>query len=581
MPTAGPIFATQQDIVRSLPEIQTRFPRTPAELFLLLSYLTPERGLQGLMDRVDFRNVTPIDIYHTVFGRSPESVEIAVRGAEYDPRSAFSAALMSREFRGGVLPALLAAFPDKGRDVFIHVPKCAGTDLILNLAGRQLPLPNVLELDGWVSDAAFLNAIGGLARAIPFQERFFVYGHLELGHYVSRAGLRVADRVFSVIRDPFDQMLSQANYSIGRLSRDPTGKEADTAETLAYLGLPRLPEDIDAGGLKALAARALRDPRITQPNRACTYLGRRMQGTYRSAIENIVINNVELTDLKRYERWLRERWNISGSERHNRSGVILTRSEANRQFGGIIRPSMVEDQRLFDIVTWALDQTGGASVSGTEIARMAGDWLLDGLPVGLAAPASTSALKATSEPNLVVAEGADAVAMYLLPTPPEPDASTRADTLYSADFGAGGSGRDHLLDGWSVTEATFTWTDAEISQIVLPALPDGGSCLIRLVGAPLTSPSHPLQQIMISFNGEPVGTAHLTVISVIEFDIRAEWLRPGEPALLTFYNPTAARPRDIGRAAEDGRLLALALQRAMIVHIVPSDWPPHPPGCLT
>jgi hypothetical protein len=69
--------------------------------------------------------------------------------ASYHPCGHFRAALLSDEFRRNVVQGLLAAFPEKGRNVFIHVPKCAGTDLIFNLVHRFLPLPKILEVKDW------------------------------------------------------------------------------------------------------------------------------------------------------------------------------------------------------------------------------------------------------------------------------------------------------------------------------------------------------------------------------------------------------------------------------------------------
>ena len=392
MATLNEVPETQRDMMLALPNRQVRMPRSLREVFGLLAYLSAAGGIEYLLDRIDFSDATPADISLAVFGRAPGEPAAAIPEPGYEARAHFRDAILSPEFRGRVMHNILTAFPDKGRDIFIHVPKCAGTDLIFNLATRGLPLPRMLELEGWLSDEEFLAAIGGICRIAPFHERFFVYGHMELGSYVYDAGVRAGDRIFTVIRDPLDQMLSQANYAIGRLRQDPTGSAPDTAEILQYLDIPRLPPEIGDRELKELACRALLHPEIAQPNRACTYLGRGMKGTYAAAIDRLVVHDVEITTTDLYERWLRERWNVGTSARHNRSDSILSRSDLRWLYADALRDRTAEDQKLFNTVAWALEQTGGASVTGMEIGRLAVGWLMDGVPPSAAAARMSAGL---------------------------------------------------------------------------------------------------------------------------------------------------------------------------------------------
>ena len=117
-----------------------------------------------------------------------------------------------------------------------------------------------------MSDNAFVAYLSAIARLAPGYDRFFVYGHMELNEYVKACGVRWSDHIFTVIRDPIDLMISQANYAIGRLRQDPSGRQPDTAEILQFLKLERLPELVSAGELKDLAIRALLDARIVRPN---------------------------------------------------------------------------------------------------------------------------------------------------------------------------------------------------------------------------------------------------------------------------------------------------------------------------
>jgi hypothetical protein len=560
---------TQRDVVMAVARRKLPMPRTPRELFELLEHLTPERDLDDVLDMVDFAGIAPGDVYLAILGRAAGDLATARLIAAFDPRMFFKTVLLGGEFRQRIMAGFLLAYPEKARDVFIHVPKCAGTDLIINLASRQLPMPKLLEAGGWLTDAQFLLTVGGIARLARHHDRIFVHGHMELGGYIYDAGVRSVDRIFTVIRDPLDQMLSQANYAIGRLRQDPRGESPDTALILESLGIPRLPEDSGNRELKDLGTRALLNPDIAQPNRACTYLGRGMEGTYASAIDRIVVHNVEITTTKYYDRWLLERWGISVSKHHNRSEPILSRNEVQWLYASALEPAIAEDRKLFDLVGWALEQTGNASVTGMEIARLAGDWLLDGLPASLAKadPVAPGQAVQVAKPNLLAAEELRAVNLHLQPARAAGPDSPSVRVLTTIDFGENGTGRDYQLDGWSVTERTFTWTNAYTSRLELPPMPLDELCVLQLIGNPYVETEQiPFQQVEVSVNGTIVGEARVRDIAVIECELPRHLLRDREPVEIALHLPTAARPKDLS-GIDDDRLLAFALHRIVVMTV--------------
>jgi len=141
---------TQRDLLHQLNRLKLPMPRTTRELFELFALYHPTDGLDGLLDRLDFSDVKPLQIYQVAHGRPPERLDLVVPDQGYRPRDHLKAALLSGEFRENTLRKLLVAFPEKRRDVFIHVPKCAGTDLILNLGRQRLLLPKMIEVESWV-----------------------------------------------------------------------------------------------------------------------------------------------------------------------------------------------------------------------------------------------------------------------------------------------------------------------------------------------------------------------------------------------------------------------------------------------
>ena len=518
---------------------------------------------------IDFTGVTPSQIYQVVLGRSPESVELAVIHPGYDPRNHFQGALLSTEFRKNILRSFLQAYQAKGRDVFIHIPKCAGTDLILNLGIRSVPLPKMLALDGWIPKAEFLEIVAGLARAAMSSERLFVYGHMELGEYVDLAGIRPDDRIFTVLRDPMDLMISQANYAVGRIRQDPTGQDPDAAEYLQFLGLTRVPEQISPGDLKDMTVKALLNKQVAEPNRACFYLGRGFHARYATAMENLIIHNVEITTTNNYDRWLKERWGIGESARHNRSGSILSNAEARRLCGAALADGIAEDQKLYDVVSWALRQSGTASVTGQDLVRLLGPPLTETLPANAIPPLPAVADGTRAEAKILMAEGAEHVEMYLAPVSVVVPGSPEIESILSIGVRANTGVDDYLREGWGLPEERHTWTAAERCTILLPPLRGEGSFVFRLVVSPFVVKSRLLfQHLDLMLDGVRLGFCKVRERSVIEARLPPEMLGDRERVTITLNLPTAARPSDVSDSG-DQRLLGLAVQSMTVFRVAP------------
>jgi hypothetical protein len=562
---------TQRGLLDRFRYAPVRMPRTQSELFQLLAMFNPHIGWNAFAEMIDFASVTPTHIHQVVLGRYPTSIDQALPHPGYDARQHFREALVSREFRSHLLAAFLHAYPSKGRDVFIHVPKCAGTDLILNLGSRSLPIPKMLEVDGWVDDNEFLEIIGGLARAAMSGERFFVYGHMELGKYVDVAGIRPDDTIFTVLRDPVDLMVSQANYVVGRLRQDPFGREPDSAEYLHRLGLTSLPEQLSDAELKTLTVKILLNPTVTEPNRACYYLGDGSGTLYATALENLISHNVEITTTKNYDRWLRQRWGITESSHHNQSQPILGNAEARRLCGTYLAAATREDQKLYELVSWGLLTTGAASVTGQELARLAGPALADALRANKCPSLPVVAQETSSEQKILVAECAKDVEMYLARVSVDGPETASIETIIETGFGVKMGGEPYRQNGWARPEASFTWTAAEESTLRLPVLPSGGRFIIRLVASPfIVKPVLPCQQLVLEVNGVRLGGCEIKDLSVIEAELPPMLLKDGAPLTVTLRLPTATQPNTVSSSADD-RLLALAVRSLAVFRVTASD----------
>lgn len=566
----------QRDLIRSLASIPLRLPRTARELFDWFALYDPSRGLDAALDRLDFSGVTPIDVYRLVHGRAPDGLAQAIGGEGYDARRHFAGALRSREFRDHIIRMLLAAYPEKRRLVFLHVPKCAGTDLVLNTAPNRLAVPHLLGFEDWLPHETFVAALGDLARVAPFFEEFFIYGHIEFGEYLSNHGVRRGDRFFTIIRDPFELLLSQANYAVSRLCMDPEGRDPDTRVTLDLLGLKRLPEDASKAQLKELAARCLLDQRIAQPNRICFYLGRQRFAPYERVIANLVANDVEITTADCYERWLADRWGITTSARHNRSTHFLTPREARRLFSGSVAEAVAEDQKLYDVVCWALAQSGRSSVTGVEIARAAGAALSEELPARLAAARPLPA------EELVAAVGPEPVSLYLEPAAQALAPAHRAITeVVAIGFGADGNSKPHKGEGWYGAEKTFSWASGPVTRTTFRRPDESGRHVLRLIGAPFVArPQLASQRVAISVNGAPLGEAVLEDFAVLETEVPWEVLDRGGTVEVALTLPDAT-PAHRVKQVSDERTLGIAVRSLTLLRMGPGEPAPQPAAVAT
>ena len=338
-------------------------PRSPRDMFELLKYYDPAKGLDALVDRIDFGPVQPSYIYQVVHNRYPENVDALKAAKSSEPRRRFKNALLSEEFQRQVIRQFLIAFPEKTRLVFLHIPKCAGTNLEIHLARRFLALAGVIEAPHWTSKDRMLEWLAGWVKAMPLLDTVFVFGHIVFDEYIQRVGTRWNDHIFTLVRDPLELLISQANYSVGRLLTDPAGTRPDTREFMAALGIEAIPNPLSPDLARELAIRALLESGIARPNRICTFLG---DGRAEKSVSNLAIHNVEVTDMARYPRWLAERWGIEEVTRYNRSPPLLTVNDAQPYLDDLL-PRCSEDYIVYNRIKSSLDASGQTSVRGSEL----------------------------------------------------------------------------------------------------------------------------------------------------------------------------------------------------------------------
>jgi hypothetical protein len=345
-------------------------PKNPREVLELLARIDDTGDLDALFDKVDWSEITRGQFYQIVFGRLPETASLAVPPKDWSPRPHATAAVSSPEFQIGIRERILAAFPEKRRLIFIHIPKCAGTDLYEGVAARFPRVYEDLSNSEWISGGKFFLYLRNLVVRLRESDSIFIHGHVPLSWYINRNLYRFGDRIFTVVRNPIDIMLSQVNYVFKRFFEAPSvAFKPDVKRWSGFLGLESFDRNAPTETLVQLGLRMLRDQRIVPPNYLCTYLGKR---TAESALEAVGRTDIEITDVERYCDWLGENWGLQTTYA-NKSRRILSTEHLDEADVDYLASISHEDTVLYERILAALERSGANSIRGSDLFAPAAD----------------------------------------------------------------------------------------------------------------------------------------------------------------------------------------------------------------
>jgi hypothetical protein len=146
----------------------------------------------------------------------------------------------------GIIEMILKKHPDQRRLIFVHIPKCAGTDLTANLGARYPMIHQTLAVPNWTAPEQLQTAVDAIEHELQNADTVLVGGHNRLQWVIKNNLYRPGkDRLFTVIREPTEIVLSALNYTIGKLVADPYGLQPDTRgwlriwESLTRRGMQR------------------------------------------------------------------------------------------------------------------------------------------------------------------------------------------------------------------------------------------------------------------------------------------------------------------------------------------------------
>lgn len=338
-------------------------PRTSRQLLNLFMLFKEERGANSIVGGIDFATAEARQIIFAAFGRLPEKREI-VQNLNSPVRKIFNDVLHSAEFQRGIIQFILHALEEKTRLIFVHIPKCAGTDLIGHLASRFPSVNHSLTAPNWVSKQQLFAKLRDIAVYSHFHDDLFVNGHFNLQFFLQNELLRYSDRCFTVIRDPELIIISQVNYIMTRFIDDREQKFPDTREWLKMMDLERIPPDAGADYFRQLALKLLRNQSAIRKNYICTALGRE---TGKTALENIQTADIEITDTTRYNTWLKDEWGIAANTRRNELKKILTDKDIEPSERDYIDFITAEDRPLYAMIMNKLAESPRSFIKGSEL----------------------------------------------------------------------------------------------------------------------------------------------------------------------------------------------------------------------
>jgi hypothetical protein len=340
-------------------------PRTTRELIELFAVYERERGIASVVSAADFTVLDRPTVLRLVFGTLSARRLAKPAPDDYRPRAHLRSLLQGAEFRERARPLILEAFPEKRRTIFVHVPKCAGSDMTRLLSWRYPLLHQGYFAVGKADPEIFFERLRNFALGVRYSDTIAMAGHERLAYYHDKQHLvRPTDWLFTTVREPTSLVYSGVSYILTICRTAPATGREDGLAWLAQLGLSAIPEDASPAYLADLGRRVLHDPAITAANPICSFLG---DGTAESALRRIVDTNIEITDTTRYNAWRNIAFPGAAATHSNVSQPFFTEAHAEPRDREYVAHITAEDRILYPLIKARLEKTGTLSIRGAEL----------------------------------------------------------------------------------------------------------------------------------------------------------------------------------------------------------------------
>lgn len=339
-------------------------PTTARAVFELLALYDPRQGLYTLLNQIDFTVAAQLGIDYAALLHVDKSMPAMGELTAQTAKDRLYDALLSTRFQQTIMAQVLKAYPEKQRYLFVHIPKCAGSDLTFNLVRRYPSIDRQIANPVARDKPTLFDELARTLRMLRFSSEVFVRGHVNLAYYENNALIRPSDRIFTIMRDPVGIAISHVNYILTRFRNDARARRAglDTRGWLRVLKMDFDPDALAEIDFPRFGRQILRDHRIVLHNPMCTWLGG--GGSARVVLDRLDRHSVEVTNTRNYEAWLAKIWGIGHSDRRNESFKFISADTLPPEDIEYLRSVNEQDFALFDAVNERL------RVSGTPSIRM-------------------------------------------------------------------------------------------------------------------------------------------------------------------------------------------------------------------
>ena len=129
----------------------------------------------------------------------------------------------------------------------------------------------------------------------------------------------------------------------------------------------------------------------------------------------------------------------------------------------------------------------------------------------------------------------------------------------------------YLQKGWGENEATYTWTTAHQSSLLIPVTNTSNDVAIDLKVIPFVDPKkHPTQTLQVLLNGAPLVEQKLTKEDSIRVIVPSNSIIDNQIKLV-LATPDAISPKEIG-ISDDERILGIGLEEFTVNEIIPYQY---------
>jgi hypothetical protein len=372
------------DDLRILP-VRRPLPERPRDLLEVFAAMGGEASLEGLFRSLDLRGGTPGWITFVALNRWPTLGELPADPASYKPARHLTGLLNSLEFRRLLAQRVFSTYPEKQRLLFVRVPRCAG-EHFLSMMQRMHPIfPNAVMGHRKVPPPDFYRTLGlflgrfNHARTImlvqPRLTPFYLTPDYQAGMApfdpqahatdplpwtMSIPPYRTGDRLFTIVRDPEDIILSRVNA----IARALQGADAGDAPAIKRWRqrVGKLPDRADTAAWASVARSVL--ARFTDPDPICHALG---DGTMQGALDACAITNIEIADMSRYDEWILRTCDTKPEPREPVAEPMLPKQALIEEDRERLAMLTTQDRPLYAKIRAALSASEPASIKGGQL----------------------------------------------------------------------------------------------------------------------------------------------------------------------------------------------------------------------